>query len=410
MRGENKAMIEIKKDIYWVGIRDWSLRHFHGQELSTHRGSSYNSYLIKDEKTVLVDTVWNPFSKEFVDRLDADVGLANIDMIVVNHAEPDHGGSLGYLIDRLPSKDIPIYCTKNGAAIIKNHFHREDMNLQIVKTGDSINIGKYDLVFVEMQMIHWPDSMLTYVKGAATVLSNDAFGQHLAGISLFNDEIDTCELFEEAIKYYANILTPFSALIKKKIEQIKGMNLPIDVIAPSHGAIWRVNPMQIIDKYYEWAQDYNEGHAVIIYDTMYNATRTMAQAIARGLEKQGIRYKIFDLAITDFSDLITEIFKARAVLAGSCTINGTVLRPTAGLLEEIRAHRFKGKLGAGFGSYGWSGEAPKKISASLEEAGLITPLAPLGFKYSLTEDDLKQCEEFGENFAKEMKQGKELIS
>ncbi len=168
--------------------------------------------------------------------------------------------------------------------------------------------------------------------------------------------------------------------------------------------------MQIIDKYYEWAQDYNEGHAVIIYDTMYNATRTMAQAIARGLEKQGIRYKIFDLAITDFSDLITEIFKARAVLAGSCTINGTVLRPTAGLLEEIRAHRFKGKLGAGFGSYGWSGEAPKKISASLEEAGLITPLAPLGFKYSLTEDDLKQCEEFGENFAKEMKQGKELIS
>jgi len=396
-------MIEIKKNIYWCGIKDWGLRHFHGHELSTHRGSSYNSYLIKDKKTVLVDTVWDPYKEEFVKKLDQEVGLAKTDMIVINHCEPDHSGSLGLLLDRLPNAGIPIYCSKNGAEIIRKHFHRDDMNLQIVKTGDSVNIGEYDLVFVEMQMIHWPDSLLTYVKGAATVLSNDAFGQHYAGISLFNDEVDTCELYEEAIKYYGNILTPFSALIKKKIEQIRALELPIEMIAPSHGIIWRKEPMQIIDKYYEWSQDYDEGFAVVIYDTMYDATRSMAEAIAAGLENQCVKYKIFNVASTDQSDLITEIFKSKGVLIGSCTVNNAVLRPTAGLLEEIRGHKFKGKLGAGFGSYGWSGEASKIISKSLEEAGLKTPLAPLAFKYRLTDDELQQCVAFGEAFAQAIK-------
>ncbi len=392
-------MIEIKKNIYWCGIRDWGLRHFHGRELSTHRGSSYNSYLIKDKKTVLVDTVWYPYKEEFVQKLDQEVGLGNIDMIVINHSEPDHAGSLGLLLDSIPSKDIPIYCTKNGADIIRKHFHREDMNLQVVKTGDSINIGEYDLVFVDMQMIHWPDSMLTYVKGAATVLSNDAFGQHISGISLFNDEVDTCEIYEEAIKYYANILTPFSLLIKRKIEQIRALELPIEMIAPSHGVIWRKDPMQIVDKYYEWAQDYDEGYVAVIYDTMYDSTRTMADAIAAGLANQGVSYKIFNVALTDESDLMTEIFKAKALMIGSCTVNNSILRPTAGLLEEIKGHKLKGKLGAGFGSYGWSGEAPKIISTALEGAGLHIPQAPLSFKYRLTQDELQQCVAYGEAFA-----------
>lgn len=396
-------MIEIKRNIYATGIRDWELRHFHGHELSTHRGSSYNSYVIKDKKTVLVDTVWEPYKEEFVKILDKDVGLGNIDMIVINHSEPDHGGSLGLLLDKLPHKDVPIYCTKNGAEIIRKHFHRDDMNFKIVKTGDSVNIGEYELVFVEMQMIHWPDSMLTYVKGAATALSNDAFGQHYAGISIFNDEVDTCELYEEAIKYYANILTPFSMLIKKKIEQIRGLGLPIEMIAPSHGIIWRKNPMQIIDKYYEWSADYNEGHAVVIYDTMYDATKTMAEAIAEGLSNRGARYKLFNVATADQSDIITEIFKARGALIGSCCVNNTVMRPTAGLLEEIKAHRFKGKLGAGFGSFGWSGESPKIISSSLEGAGFKIPQPPLGLKFRPTAEELRQCTAYGESFAEAMK-------
>ncbi len=394
-------MIEIKKDIFWTGVRDWGLRQFHGHELSTHRGSSYNSYIIRDEKTVLVDTVWSPFKDEFEDMLQKDIGgIKNIDMIVINHSEPDHGGSLGHIMSEIP--DVPIYCTKNGAEIIRKHFHK-DWNFKIVKTGDSVKTGKYELVFVEMQMIHWPDSMLTYVRGADLVLSNDAFGQHYTTISLFNDEVSKCELEQEAIKYYANILTPFSPLIKKKIEQIRALNLPIDMIAPSHGIIWRKDPAQIIDRYYEWSQDYNEGHAVIIYDTMYDATRSMAEAIAEGLRKKGVKYKIYNASVSDQSDLITEIFKAKGVLIGSCTVNNTVLRVIAGLLDEIKGHKFKGKLGAGFGSYGWSGEAPKHINGSLAESGLKVPLEPLMFKYSPTEDELAQCEAFGEKFAEEMK-------
>jgi anaerobic nitric oxide reductase flavorubredoxin len=393
-------MIEIKKDIFWTGIKDWELRRFHGHELSTHRGSTYNSYIIRDEKTVLVDTVWDPYKEEFVEQLEKDLGgLQNIDMVVINHTEPDHGGSLGHIMSVIP--DVPIYCTKNGAEIIRKHFHK-DWNFKTVKTGDTVKTGKYELVFVEMQMIHWPDSMLTYVKGAELALSNDAFGQHFSAIALFNDEVDGCELNQEAIKYYANILTPFSALIKKKVEEIRALNLPIDMIAPSHGVIWRRDPVQIIDKYYEWSRDYNEGHAVIIYDTMYDATKAMADAIAEGLHRKGVKYKIFNASVSDQSDLITEIFKARGVLIGSCTVNNTVLRAIAGLLDEIKGHKFKGKVGAGFGSYGWSGEAPKIISRSLAESGLRAPQEPLMFKYRPTGDELAQCVSYGERFAEGM--------
>ena len=392
-------MVEIKNKIFWCGIKDWELRVFHGHELSTHRGSTYNSYLIKDKKTVLVDTVWSPYKQEFIEALEKDVGIRNIDMIIINHIEPDHGGSLDYLMSLKP--EIPVYCTKNGAEIIRKHFHK-DWNFVIVKTGDSVYIGEYDLVFVEMQMIHWPDSMMTYVKGAAVLLSNDAFGQHFAPYSLFNDELDECELYQEAIKYYANILTPFSPLIKKKIEQIKALNLPIEIIAPSHGAIWKENPLQIVEKYYQWAQDYNEGHAVLIYDTMYEATKSMAHAIAEGMKINGIKCKLFNASVSDQSDLLTEIFKAKAVLIGSCTVNNTVLRAISALLEEIKAHKFKGKIGAGFGSFGWSGEAPRIINRLLEESGFMIPLEPLSFKYTPTAEELKECRDFGEKFAVNM--------
>lgn len=393
-------MLEIKKNVYWVGIKDWELRRFHGHELSTHRGSSYNSYLIKDDKTVLVDTVWDPYKEEFVENLQKHTPLDKIDAIVINHIEPDHGGSLGYLMERIP--DVPIYCTKNGAEIIKKHFHK-DWNFNIVKTGDSLKLGEYELVFVEMQMLHWPDSMLTYVKGAALALSNDAFGQHYSAASMFNDEVDCCELYQEALKYYANILAPFSALAKKKIEQIKAMELPIEMIAPSHGVIWRDNPLQIIEKYYEWSKEYNEGTAVIVYDTMYDATKAMAEAIGEGLLQSGIKFKLYHAATSDRSDLLTEIFKAKGVIIGSCTVNNIVLRAIASLLDDIKGLKFKNKVGAGFGSYGWSGEAPKIIAAKLEEAGLKVVHPPLAFKYSPTEEELAQCVGFGRSFAESIK-------
>ncbi len=395
-------MIEIKKDIYWAGIKDWGLRVFHGHELSTHRGSTYNAYIIRDEKTVLVDTVWDPYKEEFAEKLDKHIGLKNIDMIVINHVETDHSGALEYIMEKIP--DTPIYCTKNGAEAIRRHFHK-DWNINVVKTGDRVKTGKYELVFVEMQMIHWPDSMLTYVDGANLVLSNDAFGQHYSAMFLFNDQVDNCELYQEAIKYYANILTPFSSLIKKKIEQIKSMNLTIDMIAPSHGVIWRENPLQIIDKYYEWSQDYSEDFVVIIYDTMYDATKTMAYAIGQGLLNKGVPYKMFRSSVSDSSDIITEVFRSKGIIVGSCTVNNTVLRSISGLLGEIKGLRFKNKLAASFGSYGWSGEAPKKISQELEEAGFKVPLKPIGIKYRPDSDELDQCVEFGEKFAEEILKG-----
>ena len=394
-------MIEIKKNIYWCGIRDWGLGVFHGHELSTHRASSYNSYLIKDKKTVLVDTVWDPYKEQFVGDLEKNVGLSNIDAIVINHIEPDHGGSLGLLMEKIPN--TPIYCTKNGAEIIKRFFGK-DWNFNIVKTGDTLDLGEYKLNFVEMQMIHWPDSMLEYVDGAKLVISNDAFGQHYCGISLFNDEIDQCELYQEAIKYYANILTPYRPLIKKKIEQIIALELDFDMIAPSHGVIWRTNPIQIVEKYLEWSNpSYNEDYVAIIYDTMYHATRTMAEALAAGLEEEGVKYRIFNAATKDRSDLNVEIFKANAVLMGSCTVNNSVLRATASLLDEIKGLKMKNKLAFGFGAYGWSGEAHKIISEKLGEAGLTVFAEPLGVRYKASCEELEQCAQVGRNIAKQLK-------
>ncbi|MDQ2086209.1 MBL fold metallo-hydrolase [Herbivorax sp. ANBcel31] len=390
-------MIQVKNNVYWTGIKDWELRKFHGHELSTHRGSTYNSYLIKDEKTVLVDTVWNPYKEEFVENLEREVGLENIDMIIINHCEPDHSGSLGYLMEKIPN--TPIYCSKKGEESIKGYFHK-DWNINVVKTGDTIKIGENELVFVEMTMMHWPDSMLTYVKGANVVLSNDAFGQHYSAPALFNDQVDECELYQEAIKYFANILNPFKPLIKKKIEEIKALNLDIDVIAPSHGVIWRDNPMQIVEKYYEWSQNsYSEDYVVIIYDTMYDATKNLALSIAEGLRSKDIKYKVFNSSITDKSDLITELFKAKGIILGSCTVNNGSLSSISMILEEMKLLKFKNKPAAGFGSYGWSGEAPGHITEGLKKIGLKVDLEPVKFKYQPRKEDFEECIAFGEKFA-----------
>lgn len=389
-------MIKIKGNVYWVGVKDWEIKRFHGEEYSTHRGSTYNSYLIRDEKTVLVDTVWTPFHKGFVEDLERDVGLDNISAIVINHTEQDHAGSLAYLMEKIPQ--TPIYCTKNGAMMIKKHFHK-DWNLNVVKTGDSLDTGENRLVFVEMPMLHWPDSMATYVSGSNVLLSNDAFGQHYASPYLFNDQVDQGELFQEAMKYYANILTPFSRLVKAKIKEILGMNLAIEMIAPSHGIIWRENPLQIVQKYDQWASDYNEGTVAVLYDTMWGATKKMALSIAKGLENRGAGVKVYNIGKADKNDLITEVFRARGVIIGSSTINKGILSSTVALLEMIKGLQFKNKIAAAFGSYGWSGESVKIIEDELKEAGLEIVLESIKMQYDPTPEDLKECEAFGEKFA-----------
>ena len=387
---------QLKDDVWWVGVKDWEIRRFHGEEYTTHRGSTYNSYLVRDEKLALVDTVWTPFHADFVQELERTVGLDRIDLVVINHTEQDHAGSLAYLMERIPDK--PIYCTKNGAALIKGHFHR-DYNLKVVKTGDTVDLGRNKLVFIEAPMLHWPDTMFTYVAGANVLLSNDAFGQHYASPFFFNDQVDQGELFQEAIKYYANILTPFSKLVRAKIKELVDMKVPVEMIAPSHDIIWRENPLQIVGKYDEWAADYHEGSVVVLYDTMWGATRKLAWAIARGLEKKGVPVKVFNTARSDHNDLITEVFKAKGVVVGSSTINRGILSSTAAILETIRGLQFKNKVAASFGSYGWSGESPGVIEAKLREGGFAIAVEPIKAQWDPSEQDLAAGEAFGEAFA-----------
>jgi anaerobic nitric oxide reductase flavorubredoxin len=392
-------MIKIKDNVYWVGKKNWELKKFHGEEFSTHRGSTYNSYIIKDKKTALVDTVWTPFHREFIDNLEKNIDLKSIDLIVVNHTEQDHSGSLPYLMEKIPG--TPIYCSKNGALLIKRHFHR-DWNVNIVKTGDSLDLGDNKLVFVEMPMLHWPDSMATYVAGANVLLSNDAFGQHYASPYMFNDQVDQCELYQEALIYYANILTPFSRLVKAKIKEITALNLPIEMIAPSHGIIWRDNPLQIVEKYDQWASDYHEGRVIILYDTMWGATKKMALAIARGIENKGLGVKALNMGKCDKSDLIMEVFKSRGVIVGGSTFNNGIQGDAAAMLELIRGLKFKNKIGASFGSYGWSGESVKIIETRLKEAGIEIAAEGIKVQYNPSTEEIKACEAFGEAFAEKV--------
>jgi len=389
-------MLKISENVYWDGIQDWDLKLFHGHELSTHRGSTYNSYVIKDEKTVLVDTVWFPHKETFLNRLEADVGIDNIDMIISNHNEPDHGGALDTIMELRP--DIPIYCTAFGEKIIKAHFHK-DWNFVTVKTGDTINIGKNNLTFVEMRMIHWPDSMMTYLSHDKVLLSNDAFGQHYCARSMFNDEVETEELYQEAIKYYANILTPFSPLIAKKIDEVVALDIDIDMIAPSHGVIWRENPLQIVETYAKWANNYSEDYAVVIYDTMYDATKKMAESIEAGLRSKGVNVKLFNSSVTDMSDLLTEIFRSNAVAVGSCTVNNNALTSIVAITHEIMAHKMKAKPYVAFGSYGWSGEAPAQIDETLSKTKMIQVTEPIKAKYTPTAEDFEVCFKAGVKLA-----------
>lgn len=359
---------KITEKVTWVGKTDWELKSFHGNEYSTCKGSSYNSYLIRDQKIVLIDTVWQPYDKEFVKRLKNEIDLNQIDYIIANHNEIDHSGALPELMREIPN--TPIYCTKNGEKIIKGHYHK-DWNFVIVKTGDTLPIGDSVLTFIEAPMLHWPDTMLTYMSGDNILFSNDAFGQHYASESLFNDTVDQAELYSEAIKYYGNILTPFSRLVTKKIHEVLSFGLPVDLICPSHGVIWKDNPTQIIEQYLKWADDYKENQITIIYDTMWNSTRKMAEAIAAGIEEADsqVRVKLCNASKDDKNDIITEIFKSKGILVGSPTINGGILYSIGGLIEMIKGLKFKNKYAAAFGSYGWSKESPQILTKELKAAG-----------------------------------------
>ncbi len=390
---------EIVPNVYWVGKIDWELRKFHGEEYSTHRGSSYNSYLIKDEKTALIDTVWMPFAKEFVENLSKEIDLTSIDYVIANHAEMDHSGALPELMSRIPDK--PIYCTANGVKSLKGHYHK-DWNFQVMKTGDRISLGTKDLVFIEAPMLHWPDTMMEYLTGDAILFSNDAFGQHIASERFFNDLVVQSELYEEATKYYANILTPFSPLVTRKINEVLALNLPVNVICPSHGVIWRDNPLQIVHKYLQWAADYQENQITIIYDTMWNGTRRLAESIAQGIahEDGAVTVKLYNIARSDINDVVTEVFKSKMIVLGSPTINKGVLCSMATIIDMIAGLKFKNKKAAAFGCYGWSGESVKVLGEHLKNAGFeLVNTDGLKTMWQPGDDECARAFEYGRGLA-----------
>ncbi|MCJ7473414.1 MAG: anaerobic nitric oxide reductase flavorubredoxin [Actinobacteria bacterium] len=391
--------IKINTSTTWVGEVDWEIRRFHGEEYSTYRGTTYNSYLVKDKKVALIDTVWQPFAKEFISNLIKEIDLSKIDYIIANHAEIDHSGGLPELMKEIP--DTPIYCTKNGLKSFKGHYHK-DWNFKTVKTGDKLSLGEKDLIFIEARMLHWPDSMFCYLTGDNTLFSNDAFGQHYATEFLFNDLVDTEELYQEAIKYYANILTPFSGLVEGKINELLKLKLPVDMICPSHGVVWRKDPLQIVKKYLEWSKDYKENQITIIYDTMWNGTRKMAEIITQGIKEvnKKVTIKLFNSARSDKNTIITEIFKSKAILVASPTINKGILSSTAAILEQIKGLSFKNKKAASFGCYGWSGEGIKVITEELKKAGF--EIINEGIKILWNPDNIgiDQCKKFGNKIGK----------
>ena len=382
---------KIKNNVSWVGYIDWELKTFHGDDFSIMHGSSQNAYLIEEEKTVLIDTVWAPHRFEFVENLKKEIPLDKIDFVIANHGEIDHSGALTALLAEIP--DVPLYCTANAVKSLEGQYGKRGWNFKVVKTGDSVDIGNgKKLIFIEMPMMHWPDSMATYMTGDNILFSNDAFGQHFAVEELFNDKADQCLLYKEAMKYYANILNPFSMMVGKKLPEIAAMNLPIDMIAPSHGVIWRENPLQIVNKYAEWCAAYKEDHVTVIYDTMWDGTAAIAHEIAREINRQSpdTVVKVLNIAKTDKNEIMTEVFKSKAIAVGSPTAENNILSTVAGWLTFLKALRFKNKKAAAFGCYGWSGEGVGILKNLLKDAGFTVIDEEVKSLWNPDDDDFRK--------------------
>ncbi len=385
---------KIAEGIWWVGAIDWNVRDFHGY--STSFGSTYNAYLILDEKNVLVDTVKAPFYLEMLGRISEIIDPSRIDIVVANHVEMDHSGSLLPIVERIGS---PLVVTsERGKKGLEKHYQKS-LRFRTVKSGETLSIGHRTLSFVEAPMLHWPDSMFTYVKEDQLLLPNDAFGQHFASCQRFEDEVGE-DVMRHAAKYYANILWPLAPLILKKVEEVVKMGIPIDMIAPSHGLIWRKNPSRIIQAYVEWSQGKTARKALVVYDTMWGSTEKIAKAILKGLVEEGVDTKLLHLRSNHRSDIIEEMLEARGILLGSPTLNNGMFPTLGDFLTYMRGLRPKGKIFGLFGSHGWGGGAIKEMRRHLEAEKFEIWEKELSVQFVPDENELKSATEFGREFAK----------
>jgi len=389
--------VELKKGIYWVGGIDWNVRDFHGY--STSFGTTYNAYLILDEKNVLVDTVKAPFYLEMLGRISDIIDPAKIDIVVSNHVEMDHSGSLLQIVERIGS---PLVVTsERGKKGLEKHYQKP-WRFKTVKNGETLSIGHRTLVFVEAPMLHWPDSMFTYIKEDQVLLPNDAFGQHFASSQRFEDEVGN-EVMRHAGKYYANILWPLAPLILKKVDEVVKMGIPIDMIAPSHGLIWRKNPNRIIQAYVEWSQGKTCKKILVIYDTMWGSTEKMAKAILKGLIEEGVDARLLHLRSNHRSDIIEEMLEAKGVLLGSPTLNNGMFPTMGDFLTYMRGLRPKGKIFGLFGSHGWGGGAIKEMRRHLEAEKFEIWEKELPVQFIPNAEEMEGAVQFGKEFAKQMK-------
>ncbi|MBL7226034.1 MAG: flavodoxin domain-containing protein [Desulfobacteraceae bacterium] len=386
--------IEITKGIYWLGVIDWNIRDFHGY--STYQGTTYNSYLIMDEKITLIDAVKKEFADELLANISQIVDPNKIDYVISNHTEMDHSGGLPRVMHKI-GEDKPLYCSKMGHKNLAKHFPQE-WNYQPVENGGELSLGKRTLTFLETRMLHWPDSMFTYVKEDRLLFSSDAFGQHYAGLERFDDQMGDA-IMPHARKYFANILLLYSPLILKLVEKVTEMGLPIDMICPDHGILWRKDPSKIINAYVEWSEQKPKRKAVVVYDTMWHSTETMGEAIVDALGEEGVDARLMHLRNCHRSDIMTEVLDAGAIIVGSPTLNNGLFPTVSDFLTYMKGLKPLNKLGAAFGSYGWSGEAAKLVTKELEQMkfDIIDP----GVRIQYVPDDksLDACRELAKKIA-----------
>ncbi|MFB0505342.1 MAG: FprA family A-type flavoprotein [Thermodesulfobacteriota bacterium] len=387
--------VELKSGIYWVGAIDWNIRNFHGY--STHKATTYNAYLVMGEKIALVDTVKAPFYAEMLERIKQVIALEAVDYLIINHVEMDHSGSLPLIREALPR--VQILCSPRAEGELRLHYG-EEIPVKVVRTGDVLELGRKTLTFVEVPMVHWPDSMVTYVKEDKVLLPNDAFGQHIATSERFDDELGWEIIHPELTKYYANIVMPYGDQVLRALEALKGIE--IEVIGPSHGVIWRKYIPQLVDTYEGWAKGETEERALIVYDTMWGSTEKMARAIYRGLTEEGIPTKMYRLTGSDMSDIVKEVLEARGLLLGSPTLNNGVFPAVAEFSTYIKGLRPKGRIAAVFGSYGWGMGATKTLTADLQAAGMEV-VEELQVKFVPMGEKLDECEGLGRRVAQRIK-------
>jgi len=393
--------VEIKKDIFWVGFVDYDHRDFHGYSRSPD-GSTYNAYLIKDEKNVLLDTVASGYEGALLCRMAQVLEPEKVDYIICNHMELDHAGALEAIIERC--KPEKIFVSQTGLKSMAGYFDCKDWPVQAVKSGDSINIGKRTIVFQETRMLHWPDSMVSYIPEDKLLVSNDIFGQNIASSARFVDEFgDDGEYVRRVKEYYFNIVLPYSPMVLKTLPVVE--KLDIDMIAPDHGLIHRgeKDVRHILDMYRAMAEQKPQQRALIFYDTMWQSTETMAYAICSGLEENGVPTRLMSVKQNHHSAVMTELADCGAVIAGSPTHNNTVLPLMAAQLTYMKGLRPLNRIGGAFGSYGWSGEGPKYLHEQLAGMNMEMPAEPVKCSWRPDHEALKACHQMGATIAETLK-------